>query len=509
MLEALETGKSLDDKAFKAQRDALRPSLIALQQAMRARQLPMLVVLGGLDGSGRGSVSQRINEWMDPRLIDTHAFWLHSDEEESRPRFWRFWRCMPAQGNSAVMLGAWYEAPAYRAMSGEITEDTFLAQLREIEAFERLLCDDGMLIVKIWLHVSRRTQRRLLAREVPEKGSDSRVPSDAGQWWKRYPRALEISEDLLRFTDSGHSPWHRIEADDPNYRDIAVASTLIEAMQAHLDSHSPRQPAPAPDAQGAESRHAHLDATARLDADTHQPTVLDGVDLGQALDRKTYKQRLRREQKRLRELAWRAHREKVSLVAVFEGWDAAGKGSAIKRVTAGIDPRLYKLFQFAAPSDEEAAHHYLWRFWRRLQRDGCATLCDRSWYGRVLVERVEQLATHEEWQRAYSEINQFEAQLVHHGCLVAKFWIHISEREQLARFLEREKTPHKQHKISEDDWRNRERWADYEAAVEDMVARTSTAEAPWTLVAGEDKRFARVQILSTLCDLLEGRLGRR
>lgn len=238
-----------------------------------------------------------------------------------------------------------------------------------------------------------------------------------------------------------------------------------------------------------------------------QPTVLDKVDLGARLAKDDYKQRLQAQQARLQDLAWQAHRRRRSLIAVFEGWDAAGKGSAIRRVTAAIDPRLYHLVQFAAPTDEERRHHYLWRFWRRLERDGRATFFDRSWYGRVLVERVEGLASPGAWRRAYGEINQFEQQLLEHGCVVAKFWLHISPEEQLKRFREREESPHKQHKITPEDWRNRERWREYELAVEDMVAHTSTEAAPWTLVAGNDKRFARVQILQTLCERLEAALA--
>lgn len=504
MFEALETGKALSKNEFKRLRDELRPALLSQQFAFRDLGYPVIIILGGLDGSGKGSVSHRINEWMDPRLIDTHAFWLHSDEEESRPRFWRFWRAMPPRGSTGVFLGAWYQEPAYQAMAQEISEEDFVSRLRDIEAFERMLCADGTLIVKIWLHVTRETQRRQLAEEMPQKARNPRVPADAEAWWKRYPAALEVSEEMLRLTDSSHSPWHRLEADDHNYRDVAAADVILRAMQAHDRRRAQRGGKP----RGTVSDGTDSAATTGLDADTSLPTILDGVDLGQTLGKRDYKKKLEALQSKLQDHAWRAHRESRSLVAVFEGWDAAGKGSAIRRVTAAIDPRLYKLFQVAAPSDEESAQHYLWRFWRRLQRDGCATLFDRSWYGRVLVERVEGFASEAEWQRAYSEINQFEAQLAEHGCIVAKFWLHISPEEQLRRFREREETPHKKHKITEDDWRNRERWDDYAVAVEDMVARTSTVHAPWTLVSGEDKRFARVQILSTLCDRFKDALGK-
>ena len=243
-------------------------------------------------------------------------------------------------------------------------------------------------------------------------------------------------------------------------------------------------------------------------AGTGQPTILDTVDTEAKLAPDVYKQELEKYQARLDGLAWEARKLNVPCVAVFEGWDAAGKGSAIRRVTQAIDPRLFKLYQFASPTDEEAAHHYLWRFWRQLGRDGKFTLFDRSWYGRVLVERVEGFASNNEWQRAYGEINRFEEQLVGHGTVLLKFWIHISKKEQLERFKLREQTPHKQHKITEEDWRNREKWHDYELAVHDMVTHTSTAASPWTLVAGNDKRYARIEILRTFCEQLEKGLER-
>jgi len=232
-------------------------------------------------------------------------------------------------------------------------------------------------------------------------------------------------------------------------------------------------------------------------------TILDRVDLSVGLEDDEYKPRLKAAQKRLNRLTWAAWNQRRSLVAVFEGWDAGGKGGAIRRATEAMDARLYRVISVAAPTDEERAHHYLWRFWRQLPRDGYATLYDRSWYGRVLVERVEGLASEAQWSRAYAEINDFEEQLAEHGTAVVKFWLHISPEEQLRRFREREITPWKQHKITDEDWRNREKWADYERAVNDMVAHTSTAHAPWVLVPGDDKYYARVMIVERLCEALE------
>ncbi len=230
------------------------------------------------------------------------------------------------------------------------------------------------------------------------------------------------------------------------------------------------------------------------------------MPLTSSVDDKAYRRAMEQYSDQLYDLAWKARAQGVNTVAVFEGWDAAGKGGAIRRVTQAMDARLYRVISVAAPSDEEKAHHYLWRFWRHVPRQGFHTIYDRSWYGRVLVERIEGFATDFAWQRAYNEINSFEEQLVDHGTVVLKFWVHIDPEEQLRRFREREQTPWKQHKITAEDWRNRERWADYERAVTDMVVRTSTEIAPWTLVPGNDKRVARVEILKTYCERLAAAL---
>ncbi len=229
--------------------------------------------------------------------------------------------------------------------------------------------------------------------------------------------------------------------------------------------------------------------------------------MGLSLDKTRYREKLARAQAKLNQLHRKALERGVSTVLVFEGPDAAGKGGAIRRLTAALDARHVQVIPIAAPTDEERAHHYLWRFWRHLSRAGRVTIFDRSWYGRVLVERVEGFASEEEWRRAYAEINDFEEQLIEHGTVLRKFWLHITKEEQLARFQAREKTPYKRWKLTDEDWRNRERWDDYAAAVNDMVEQTSTKKAPWVLVEGNDKRFARVKVATTVCEAMARALG--
>ena len=484
MFETLEVGKRLSDSNFSKLQKKLREELLLTQLDLANRDYPVIIVLAGLDGAGKGSLVQQLNEWMDPRWIETNTFWEHSDEEESRPFFWRFWRSLPPRSRMGVFLGSWYTRPAQAAVADEMEADEFALYCKRIESFERLLTDDGALLVKLWLHISKDTQQKRLQNASPHRQTSARGTDRPYELGGKYNRTLEVSEQLILATDSSHSPWHLIEAEDGNYRDYTAGQLVLKAMQSHANRQSPAAAPP---------------SSVNKDEAGGQPTVLDSVDLSLTMDRKVYKKELKKYQGVLRDLGWRAYRQQRSVVAVFEGWDAAGKGSAIRRVTRAIDPRLFRLLQFAAPTDEERAQHYLWRFWRQLQRDGRCTLYDRSWYGRVLVERVENLATTGEWQRAYSAIDQFEQQLVEHGVILLKFWIHISKKEQEDRFLSRQNTPHKQHKLTEDDWRNREKWHDYEIAVDQMVSHTSTRNAPWTLVAGNDKPHARIQILDTFC----------
>lgn len=494
MFETLEVGKRIKGGEFSELGLPLRQKLLAAQFELAERDYPVIIVIAGLDGSGKGALVHRLNAWMDPRGIETNTFWEHSDEEESRPFFWRFWRHLPARGKIGIFLGSWYTHPAQALIEGHMDAAEFALRCKQIESFEQTLVDDGAVVIKIWLHVSMEAQRLQLEGAAPEKQQNPRVSDNPYELTGKYEQALQVSEQLILGTDSSHSPWHLIESEDRNYRDITAGQIILTAMTAK----SPTPP--------KAKKKAKAKKEPQAVAISAQPTVLDNVDLSRCLERDEYKQQLAKYQERLQDLAWTAYRRKRSVVAVFEGWDAAGKGSAIRRVTGAIDPRLYSLVQFAAPTDEEMAHHYLWRFWRHIERDGRCTFFDRSWYGRVLVERVEGYATPEEWQRAYAEINQFEQQLVEHGSIVLKFWIHISKEEQIQRFKAREKELHKQHKITEEDWRNREKWHEYEEAIDQMVSRTSTSHAPWTLVSGNDKPYARIQILKTFCKSMKNAL---
>jgi polyphosphate:AMP phosphotransferase len=487
MFEAVELHKKIPKKEFDAEVQALRTDLLKAQYSLKDTDISVIVIISGVEGAGKSEVVNRLNEWLDSRWIRNYAFWDESDEERMRPHQWRFWRSMPPRGSMAVMFGSWYTEPIINHALGKWDEARLDVEMGHIEQLERMLTDDGTLLIKLWYHLSSKAQQERI------KGkAKNRVTKLAKQFAKSYDAFAETSSRAIRLTDTGNSPWHLVDAEDRRYRDLKTGKILLQSLQEAMEQRAARK------------------AGKRKESKTSAPlsgkSVLDSVDVEKTLTDKEYRKQLEKQQSRLTKLGWKAHNARRSLVAVFEGWDAAGKGGAIRRVTASLDARLYSVISVAAPTDEERARHYLWRFWRHLPRDGYITLYDRSWYGRVLVERVEGFAAVDEWMRSYQEINDFEEHLHRHGTVLVKCWVHISPEEQLRRFKEREVTPWKQHKITEEDWRNRQRWGDYAQAITDMVARTSTAFAPWTLVSGNDKKVARVSIVKTLCDRLESAL---
>ncbi len=494
MFEAAELGRKVSKKDYEDELPQLRAGLLDVQLDLRAAGVPALIVFSGADGSGKSETVQRLLEWLDPRGLETNAFGAPSDEERERPPYWRFWRSLPARGRIGTYLTSWYTDPLLRRAHGKIGAAALDREQNRIAFFEQMLADDGVLVLKFWLHLSKKAQKKRLLTLAADKETRWRVSPLEWKHYKLYNKFIKASEQVVRRTDAVHAPWFLIEAEDPQYRELMVGRILLEAMRRRLAGKGGRG-SPVPRPPSAVPKPPPVPRAS--------VTVLDHVDLARRLSEAEYKQKLLKLQGKLSRLARAAAEKQVSSVVVFEGWDAAGKGGSIRRLVEAMDPRLYRVISVAAPTDEEKAHHYLWRFWRHLPRSGRVTIYDRSWYGRVLVERVEGFASEPEWMRAFLEINDFEDQLAEAGTVVAKFWIHISLEEQLRRFQDRQKTIYKRHKITDEDWRNREKWGAYHAAVNDMVTRTSTRHAPWTLVAGNDKKLARVQILQTICEQLE------
>jgi polyphosphate:AMP phosphotransferase len=482
-LDSARTARKISKKDFEARVEALRPDLLNAQFDLGQRkEFAVLVLLGGDDRIGRNEVYNRLHEWLDARHLACEVFDPPTDEERERPLFWRYWRGLPPRGEIGVFFNAWAMTGLMKYLEGELDAAGFERRLQHVQQLERTLSDDGTLILKLWIHLPKKGHKK---RSKHSKGDeDWRISDIDREIYEIYDRAVPAVELMFERTDDANAPWIVVDGSEARDRDLTVAGLLLDALRARLE---------APPA-AASVVHAQVD---------YSRGALDEVDLSARLEGDEYHERLDQLQARTRALTSKARRKGVSTALVFEGWDAAGKGGAIRRITAAMDARDYRVIPIAAPTEEEAARHYLWRFWRHLPRAGRTVIFDRSWYGRVLVERVEGLAREDEWRRAYSEINEFESQLVEHGMLVRKFWLHIDPDEQERRFQAREKTPYKKYKITDEDYRNRERWDEYVAAVNEMVARTSSAGAPWVLVPANDKRWARVRVLEELCAGLE------
>jgi polyphosphate:AMP phosphotransferase len=491
MFEAAEIGHCISKHEYDRAVPKLREALLKAQYELLAdKSFPVVIIIGGVDGAGKGETVNILNEWMDPRHIHTQAFGEMSDEERERPRMWRYWRALPPKGRIGILFGAWHTDPIVNRVIGRSDGNQMRLAMEEIVHFERMLADEGALILKFWFHLSKKAQRaRLQALEADPK-TRWRVTDTDWERFKLYDKFRKVSESALRETSTGYAPWIVVDGSDPNHRYVTVGRTVLDALKKRLGGKRP-----------AVSRTAALPAPA-LDG----RTVLSSLDYDSVLTHKAYNKKLEKFQGQLNLLSRHKKFKQKSLIVVFEGADAAGKGGAIRRVTGALDARHYQVTPVAAPTEEERAQPYLWRFWRHLPRKGRVTIFDRSWYGRVLVERVEKFCSEEDWMRAYHEINDFEEQLAEAGGVVVKFWLTITKEEQLRRFREREKTPFKTFKITAEDWRNRKKWDDYERAVCDMIERTSNDQAPWVLVAANDKYGARIQILQTLCERLEAAL---
>jgi polyphosphate kinase 2 (PPK2 family) len=536
MFQTAELGQTVSKEDFDHISNDLRTELLALQQDLRSADFSVIVVFAGVDGAGKGESVNLINEWMDPRWIVTQAYDEPSDEERERPAFWRFWRDLPPKGQIGLFQSCWYSRPILDHVHGQIATFAFDEQMKRILAFEKMLAEDGTLILKFWMHLGKDAQKRRLKSLEKDPLQSWRVKKADWRNWKLYDQFIATAERALQHTGTGQTRWVIVEGEDARYRGLAVLTSLRDAIAKHMADRTQRaQTIAAQRAVSSAKRsaelvevHDHRDAiekaaaeearrrggrrrkepTATLTAEgTIRPrTVLDALDMSQSLGKEDYGLALKQARAELAVLCRQAKERKISTLLVFEGVDAAGKGGSIRRLTAGLDARDYRVIPIAAPTDEESAHHYLWRFWRHLPRAGRVTVFDRSWYGRVLVERVEGFALTDEWMRAYAEINEFEEQLVQQGVVLAKFWIHITKEEQYRRFKERETIAYKKWKLTDEDWRNRANWEAYELAVHEMVERTSTRQTPWVLIEGNDKNHARIKILRTVCERLRHRL---
>lgn len=489
MFDSANLEHKVSKSAYAREEPKLRRSLLDAQyELIKDGRFPVLVLIAGVEGAGKSETANLLSEWMDARHLHTHAFPDPSDEESERPPMWRYWRALPPRGRVGIFFGAWHTHPIIDRVLGVSGPAEFGRSVDRILRHERMLCDEGVLLLKYWFHLSEKQQKRRLHELESDPDTRWRVTPLDWKYFKLYGKFMEVCEPFLHRTSTGEAPWIIVPGADKRYRSLAVGRHMLAAIRERLeDKPAKKQP----------------DRNPPLLETPDNLNVIRALKLDQPMTRPEYDKALEKWQGKLSVLTRHPRFRKHSVVVVFEGNDAAGKGGAIRRLTRALDARIYRTLSVAAPTEEERAQPYLWRFWRHLPRRGRVLIFDRSWYGRVLVERVEGFCPESDWMRAYGEISEFEKELVEHRVILVKFWLAVSKDEQLRRFKEREKVAHKQFKITAEDWRNRKKWDRYESAICDMVERTSSTAAPWTLVEANNKLHARVKVLRTVAKAIE------
>ncbi len=470
--------------AQKAQLKARRQDLAQLQQQLKQAKLPVIVLVEGWGAAGKGSAIQSLIWDLDPRFFHVVSMHMPTEQERRWPFLKRYFDVIPAAGKILMLDSGWMDETVREYLRGDLSDREYTQRLGQIHAFERQLAAGGYLLVKLFLHIGQDTQRRRLEKLAADKDTAWRAGENDWRQNKNYEQTMEKFEQYLTATNYDWAPWKVIDGTEGVLAQLDAADWLYGQIQAALQARPvPEQPA-------------------------HQwPLVpaapLSQVPLDQCMPEEKYHKHLKQCRKKLWKLHNELYRKQVPVVIAYEGWDAAGKGGNIKRLTSALDPRGYRVHPIASPTQEELEHHYLWRFWRRLPKTGHIAIFDRSWYGRVMVERIEGLCREEDWRRAYDEINEFEQTLTEAGAVVIKFWVQIDQATQLARFTERQNTPEKQWKITDEDWRNRSKWDEYEAAVDEMLQKTNTQAARWHILASVDKRYARIQAMKIVIEQLE------
>ncbi|MCL2224316.1 MAG: polyphosphate:AMP phosphotransferase [Defluviitaleaceae bacterium] len=483
MLKNIGFTKSLDKKNYKDEVETLSTKLAALQLVVKEKKVPVVVVFEGWGASGKGTHISRLVNPLDPRFFNVNTIRGTDENLSLRPYLCPFWERTPEKGRISIFSKSWHrvilQIDTDKWKLSEKSRETFYA---DVNAFERQLSEDGAVIVKFFLHISKDEQCRRFEKLESNAATAWRVSDKNWMQNARYNIFLEMFENMLEQTNE--TPWTIVESDNSDYAEVKILRTLVDEIEIAIEN------------QDAKKDTAPTEKTPI-------PKFIRDVNKTVTLTDTAYKEMLEDYQQRIHILGHKLQVSHRSVAVVYEGWDASGKGGNIKRLTKEMDPRNYVVIPVGAPSAKELSHHYLWRFFGMMPKDGQFSIFDRSWYGRVLVERVENLTPVPVWKRAYQEINEMEAHLSAHGVIIFKFWLDIDRDEQLRRFKSRQTDPFKHYKITEEDWRNREKWDCYEDAIDEMLAKTNTPYAPWTVVESNKKKYARIKVLETIAKTLE------
>lgn len=480
-------------KAVPPERDEIkeelktaREQLAGYQLKIKEAKLPVMVIFEGWGAAGKGSVIGKVIRNIDPRFFKVKNFAAPTADEKRYPFLYRYLLEIPEAGKFTFFDTYWLEEVANGVMSGEMSEEEYKQKIHSINTTERSLHDNGYLILKFFFQIGRKEQKKRLEALAADKNTRWRVNGEDRKENRNYGKCLEVYDRFLEDTNRSVAPWYIIDAEDKKWAELQVLRFLNQGIDTALKNQALAAPIlqnPFP---------------------LKQMPKLEDISLkDKTMSEETYREELGRLQKELNHLHYELYRKKIPVIIAYEGWDAAGKGGNIKRVAGALDPRGYEVHPIASPEPHEKVRHFLWRFWTRLPKTGHIAIFDRTWYGRVMVERLEGFCSENDWQRAYNEINEFEKELTDWGAVVIKFWVQIDNETQLERFTERQNTPEKQWKITDEDWRNREKWDQYETAVDEMLQKTSTAYAPWHILESVDKKYARLKALRIVIEEIE------
>ena len=476
-----------EGEELKQRLKAAEEKLSQQQMKLKEKRLPVLVLIEGWGAAGKGSAIGQIIKNIDPRFFKVFSMpSTPTEEERRRPFLYRFFEKIPEAGKFTFLDSGWMDQIMKERLDGKLDDKAYAQRVDSVKRFERGLTDNGYLVLKFFFHISKKEQESRIEALISEKDTAWRV-SEGDLWQNRhYDKCLEAFDRYLDDTNTPSAPWYIVDSKSKKFAELQVMETLCMGIETALHNESLAVPL--------------LQNAFPL---IKMPKLRDVPLEGKTLDEEKYKKELKELQQKLGQLHNRLYRKRVPVIIAYEGWDAAGKGGNIKRLTGALDPRGFEVHPIASPEPHEKARHYLWRFWTRLPKDGHIAIFDRTWYGRVMVERLEGFCSENDWQRAYYEMNEFEQELHNWGAVILKFWVQIDKDTQLARFTERQNTPSKQWKITDEDWRNREKWDLYEQAVDEMLQKTSTTYAPWHILESVDKKYARIKALYIVIDALE------
>ena len=458
------------------------------QMKLKEHKLPVLVLFEGWSASGKGSTIGKVIKYIDPRFFKVATMSKPTEDELRRPFLYRYFNQIPEAGKFTFLDSGWMEQTCKDCLNG-LEEEAYTQRIESIKHFERQLTDNGYLVLKFFMEIDKKEQTSRMEHLHKDHDTRWRV-NDFDRWQnEHYKRCQKVFDRYLTDTNTSIAPWYIIDAADRGWAELQVLETMVNNIDVALQNSAHSAPL--------------LPNVFPL---VKMPRLSEIELADKVMEDEEYKKELKHLQKKLGELHNRLYRKRVPVIITYEGWDAAGKGGNIKRITEALDPRGFEVHPIASPEPHEKARHYLWRFWTRLPKDGHIAIFDRTWYGRVMVERLEGFCSENDWKRAYNEINEFEKELYDWGAVIIKFWVQIDKVTQLRRFTDRQNTPEKQWKITDEDWRNREKWDQYEVAIEEMLEKTSMPHAPWIVVEGNDKYYARIKVLECVTEAIEKRL---